>query len=165
VNPVWFVIIAAIGVVILIVAGIFRFQWWAQGGIGLAVTTVVVGLFYIVSEPSSLGHNSFVIARLNESPLKELVLFLIMLLGMLARMLSLAIEQHQSAKAAGRRINPKLGLKLDRWDFIYPTLFAVPTFCGLLSQLPSQALSLAVLALAFQNGFFWQTILKKPSEN
>jgi aromatic ring-opening dioxygenase catalytic subunit (LigB family) len=33
------------------------------------------------------------------------------------------------------------------WDYIYPTLFAVPTFCGLLSQLPSQALSLAVLAL------------------
>jgi hypothetical protein len=49
------------------------------------------------------------------------------------------IERMRSFPAV-RRINPKLGLKLDRWDFIYPTLFAVPTFCGLLSQLPSQAL-------------------------
>jgi hypothetical protein len=52
------------------------------------------------------------------------------------------------------------GVDLDRWEFVYPNLFAVPTFGALLNQLPSQALSWAVLALAFQNGFFGRLYLR-----
>jgi hypothetical protein len=163
VNSIWLIIIAAIGLVALLILGRSRLPWWAQGGGSLIVTAVIIGSFYWASEPSALGWE-FGLAQLNESPLRELILFLVMLLGMMARMLSLAIEQRRTAKAAGRRPNPQLGLKLDRWDFVYPTLFAVPTFCGLLSQLPAQILSWAILALAFQNGFFWQTILKRQPE-
>jgi hypothetical protein len=50
---------------------------------------------------------------------------------------------------------------VDRWDFVYPMLFAVPTFGALLSQIQAQALASTHVVLAFQTGFFFQTILKR----
>jgi hypothetical protein len=43
-------------------------------------------------------------------------------------------------------------------------LFSVMTFGALLTQVGESRLTVAVIVLAFQAGFFWQTILKQPSE-
>ena len=76
-----------------------------------------------------------------------------MLLGMAARTLSLAIEQ-------SRRGDNIRQLNVDLWDFVYPFLVAFITFGAVMAQVGSSALSLTGLIFAFQNGFFWQTLMK-----
>ena len=63
-------------------------------------------------------------------------------LGMAARVLSLAIERRGPVTA--ETFAP---VKVDRWEFVYPMLFAVPTFGALLSQVP-ETLTLGNMALA-----------------
>jgi hypothetical protein len=92
----------------------------------------------------------------DESPFRELLLFALMLSGMAARVLSLAIERRGAAK--DNKLPP---VTVDRWEFVYPMLFAVPTFGALLSQVQAETLTLVNVVLAFQTGFFWQTILKR----
>jgi hypothetical protein len=86
-----------------------------------------------------------------------LILFSLTLVGMVARVLNVAIENRGQEKNKGQgRV-----VTVDRWDFVYPMLFAVPTFGALLSQTHSETLALTDVISAFQTGFFWQTILKK----
>jgi hypothetical protein len=89
----------------------------------------------------------------NQSPYKEAILFALMLAGMASRTLSLAIEQSRQSDGS-RRVN------VDLWDFVYPFLVAFITFGAVMAQIGSTELSLTNLVFAFQNGFFWQTIMK-----
>jgi hypothetical protein len=54
---------------------------------------------------------------------------------------------------------------LDPWDFSRPFLVSVATFGGLLSQIGDRRLDWATLALSFQTGFFWQTLLKRKQDD
>lgn len=123
----------------------------------LLMTTVA----FLISPPTFLGPGDSWHGR---SPWKEGLLLLAMLSGMAARSLDQAIEmrsqQIEQLRAAGRlRRKPKL--HLDAWDFSRPFLVALPTFGGLLGQVAEQTLGWALFVLAFQTGFFWQTVLKK----
>ncbi len=100
----------------------------------------------------------------DRSPWKEGLLLLTMLVGMAVRSLDEAIEIRRQRIAKLRKqgkLRRKPKLLLDRWDFSRPFLVSVPTFGGLLSQVGEQTLGWVVVVLAFQTGFFWQTILKK----
>ena len=110
------------------------------------------------SFPHTLGPESSWLDKISESPFHELVLFVCLLVGMIARVLSLAIEQREKRKV-------DTGLRIDKWQFIYPLLFAVPTFGGLLSQIQTKHLGVADVVLAFQTGFFWQTILRRTKSS
>ena len=104
------------------------------------------------------------VAWYDRFPYREIILFLIMLTGMVARTLTLAIERRRKVIAQlseGGAQFEKPGLDLDVWEFSYPFLVSVLTFGGLLSQIGDEQLSLLVLVLAFQTGFFWQTVLKR----
>lgn len=93
------------------------------------------------------------------SPAREIILFAFMGLGMLARMLSLAIED-RSARRAKMKLNQEVpNIHLDGWDLLYPFLSSSICFGALVETVESMTMSIAVLVLAFQNGFFWQTVL------
>jgi hypothetical protein len=93
------------------------------------------------------------------SPYREIILFVFMVFGMLARVLSAAIEERRSQVRQG---NVAPALRLDIWESAYPLLFSVMTFGALLTQVGKNKLTVAVIVLAFQTGFFWQTIIKQP---
>jgi hypothetical protein len=153
----WFALIAAAGIGVLLLFGPFRWNWWLKGALSIVASFIVV-LFEMIAAPATLG-SSTILGFLNQSPTREFLLFAVMLLGMMARMLSLAIEERRThlmrSEAAS---NPEL--RIDKWEFVYPMLFAVPTFGALLSQLQTESLSVPAVTLAFQNGFFWQTLFK-----
>lgn len=97
------------------------------------------------------------------TPYRELLLFLTMVLGMVARYFTLAIEARRTKirnagmTASGKRVP----LEFDLWEFLYPMLVSVITFGALLPQLENDRLTLANLILGFQTGFFWQTLLSR----
>jgi hypothetical protein len=148
----WFIIVGIVGTAALTCVSFTKWRWWVRGLVALAAT-VIVAIMMAVPSPQQLGPTT---RWFDESPFRELLLFALMLLGMAARVLSLAIERRAVATAETRA-----HVKVDRWEFVYPMLFAVPTFGALLSQVQSDTLTLANVVLAFQTGFFWQTILKR----
>jgi hypothetical protein len=152
VSLAWFIATGLIGIVLFSLLDLFSKQaLWLRSLIALLATTALVLLLNWAVTPTTLG--PFAI-DLDETPFKELILFALMLCGMVCRVLSLAIEKRRAA--AGEPIP----LRVDKWEFVHPLLFAVPTFGALLSQVSDDALRLTSLVLAFQTGFFWQTILK-----
>jgi hypothetical protein len=148
-TVIWFVCIGIVGTAALALISLTGWRWWLRALIALGTTTLI-GLLLTPGGPALLGAED---RWFNTSPFRELILFSLMLVGMIARVLSVAIENR------GRNNNK--GVVVDRWDFVYPMLFAVPTFGALLSQTHSETLALTNVILAFQTGFFWQTILKK----
>jgi hypothetical protein len=152
VGPFWFITIGIVGTVALAAVSFAKWRWWVRALIALAATALVMSMMAFPNSPS-LGPGAH---WWNESPLRELLLFALMLSGMAARVLSLAIERRGAAKDG--KLPP---VTVDRWEFVYPMLFAVPTFGALLSQAQAETLTLVNVVLAFQTGFFWQTILKR----
>src|SRR5262245_10960085 len=126
-GTVWFVFLGIVGTVALTAVSFARWSWWLRGVIALAVTTGVAVAFMTVSAPTTLGSSRLI----DQTPYRELILFALMLVGMAARVLSLAIERRK-VTATG----PFGPVAVDRWEFVYPMLFAVPTFGALLSQIP-----------------------------
>jgi hypothetical protein len=148
----WFATISIIGIAFLIAVSFTKWSWWTRSAVALAGTIVLTTLM-LAPSPRTLGPES---NWFNRSPISELVLFGLMLLGMVARVLSVAIDHRNSGEARASE-----HVKLDRWEFVYPMLFAVPTFGAILNQAHLESLTLQDGILAFQTGFFWQTILKR----
>ena len=131
---------------------------------GLIITGVLASLLVAVY----LGEETFLSSTpwYQESPWKEGILLFAMVLGMAARSLDQAIELRRERiseleKSEGESLEEKPKLTLDPWDFSRPFLVALPTFGALLSQVDGEVLSWMLVVLAFQTGFFWQTILKR----
>ena len=118
---------------------------------GLGVLTLLAGIATVTGALSSVPW----FAR---SPVREAILFGTMGLGMIARMLSLAIEERRKARAKAPT-KPPPSLALDTWDVLYPFLSSAITFGALLEATTGRNLDLMLLLFAFQNGFFWQTVL------
>jgi hypothetical protein len=92
-----------------------------------------------------------------QTPVKELIFFVAMILGMVAKYFWDLIEERRKAPPdphSGRR-----PLHFDPWECIQPLLVAGIVFGAILSML--KELTVPSVLLSFQNGFFWQTILKK----
>lgn len=118
------------------------------------------GVGYFLLGPTLLTGDAWY----ERSPWKEGLLLLTMLFGMAARSLDQAIEirsQRIAKLRAEGRLRRKPKLPLDPWDFSRPFLVALPTFGGLLGQAGEQTMGWVLIVLAFQTGFFWQTVLKK----
>jgi hypothetical protein len=85
-----------------------------------------------------------------------------MLVGMAIRYVTKAIEERRERIAAWKesgKLGGAPGLEFDRWEFVYPMLLSAITFGSLLPQIKSDELTLETTLLAFQTGFFWQTLL------
>jgi hypothetical protein len=94
----------------------------------------------------------------DRTPYREILLFLLMLAGMIARYFTRLIEErrNQIATTTSRK---KPRLDFDLWEFSYPLFISVITFGVLMAQIGDESLSLADVTLSFQTGFFWQTVL------
>jgi hypothetical protein len=73
-------------------------------------------------------------------------------------MVSLAIEERRDyrLKNPGKPV-PKL--TLDHWELAYPFLSSAAVFGALIQSTGDRGFDLVLALFAFQNGFFWQTIL------
>jgi hypothetical protein len=147
-----FLAVGGVGVIALVAANFTGLRWWWRIGAAL-IATLIITFAILTDATPTLGSEA---AWFNRSPFRELILFVEMVFGMVARVLSVAIEHRNNVEFERRG-----SVKVDRWDFIYPMLFAVPTFGALLSQAGTEKLDVIIGTLAFQTGFFWQTILKK----
>jgi len=96
-------------------------KWWWRALIVFVLTGTITGILSL-SNPETLGGEP---RWFDTSPFREFILFTLVLLGMIARVVSVAIESQ------------------------------------LLSQVRGETLVLTDVVLAFQTGFFWQTILKR----
>ncbi len=154
-----FMLVAAFGLVLIVAANQLRWSWWWRALGALLLTAVVfIPVHWLIRPPPTLGSTPDWHQQLNSWPFRELILFGALLFGMIARVLSLAIERRDADVVGG---GTKPDLKIDRWQFVYPMLFAIPTFGGLLSQTQTSEVSTTSVVMAFQTGFFWQTILKR----
>jgi hypothetical protein len=85
-----------------------------------------------------------------------------MILGMMSRYLTKAIdvrrERIQELEQAGAPFK-KPGIDFDAWEFSYPFFVSVITYGLLMSQMERDDITVPNIALSFQTGFFWQTIL------
>lgn len=120
-----------------------------SGGLGLGLLLVA-----LVAGPVFLGGGAWY----ERSPVRELLLFLLMGLGMVARMLSMAIEERRAARARAEDGRAP-SLALDRWDLVYPFLSSAICFGALVEAAGGRDFDLLLAIFAFQNGFFWQTVL------
>jgi len=124
---------------------------------------LILSIFFIIflnTQPVKLGENSWY----NKTPAKELILFLIMLLGIIARYFTKLIEERREKiselkKNGASFEKPKL--EFDLYEFMYPIFISVITFGSLMSQIEIKTLVLSNIILSFQTGFFWQTLLSK----
>ena len=127
--------------------------------LALALVPALLAIFLLLVALSSADRFMSADSWFERSPAREIILFAVMGLGMVARMLSLAIEERSAKRAelgADQRPPP---LRIDHWDILYPFLSSAVCFGVLAESVSAMAISLPVILLAFQNGFFWQTIL------
>jgi MFS family permease len=108
---------------------------------------------YLFFPNQVLGEDSF----WNRTPWKQLIIYGVMALGMVASVLNDAIKERKKKLAKGG--SPRIKLKLDNWDIVQPLLVSFLTFGFLFGQIGSVALSVANLTVSFQTGFFWHVII------
>jgi len=143
-------LIGATFLLILTVRG--RFLRWS-----LLATLVLLATFL------ALGTTGQVLQRgshhwYQASPAKEFIFFSAMVLGMIAKYFWDLIEERRRTHGDdnGKKRKP---LNFDAWDCIQPLLLSGIVFAGILSML--NELTFPSVLLSFQNGFFWQTVLKR----
>jgi hypothetical protein len=127
----------------------------------LVAPLLFIGAFivFLLMPPVTLGTAP---SWYDKQPWKEVILFITMTLGMSARYMTKAIEARRERIEILRkegRPHKKTRLEFDAWEFSYPMFVSVVTFGALLSQIGTSALTITNLILAFQTGFFWQTLL------
>lgn len=113
---------------------------------------------FLLSDPMLLSDDGL----LGRTPWKELLLLGALLSGMTARSIDEAIEDRNRKIKKLRekgRLRKKPKLELDTWNMLRPFLVALPTFGLLLEQVGDQDVRWLMVALAFQTGFFWQTLI------
>lgn len=87
---------------------------------------------------------------LSKIPWLDIGLFLAMLFGMASKYLFDIIGE-----------KPKKKLRFNKWQFFRPFLVSPIIFITVLALLPEKTSILMILVFAYQNGFFWQTLLYK----
>lgn len=133
---------------------------FAKAAICTALLALITVAAYLLSKPPTLGEQDWY----NQSPAKDLIFFAAMLFGMMSRYLTKAIdgrrEKIEELRKQGGEFR-KPGIEFDAWEFSYPFFVSAITYGLLMSQMEKDAITIPNLALSFQTGFFWQTLLAK----
>ena len=102
------------------------------------------------------------LAWYEQAPYKHLISLSFLVAGMASKVLYDAIDALRLRKSKGEA---STRLQIDNWDFVQPFLVAFIVF-GAFWQLHGQeSLNLTWLVLSYQNGFFWQTILRRSGKS
>jgi cytochrome c biogenesis factor len=154
-----------VGILVSAAAWVYQRRQWSHWSRLFALTTLaaVIGAFLLMRY-SYLTMGEAEPNWYAQAPYREIALFLLMVLGMCARNLTLAIEARrakieQLQRTAGPFEKPKLDI--DGWEFAYPLFASVVTYGAVLSQTHDEVLTVTNVVLSFQMGFFWQTVLEQ----
>lgn len=96
-------------------------------------------------------------AWFRRSPASEVLLFVAMVIGMSSRYLWDLIELRKRSNAKGTSGGP-IALGFDWLEFLQPLLISALVFEVILAN--SREFSGSTLLFSFQNGFFWQSVIK-----
>jgi len=156
-----------IGIQFALIVGIVqkKFKLYIKISTTLLLLLSIIFIIFLNTQPIMLGKDSWY----NNTPVKEIILFLIMLSGIIARYFTKLIEERREKiseliKTGASFEKPEL--EFDLYEFMYPIFISVITFGSLMSQIEIKTLVLSNIILSFQTGFFWQTLLsRKINEN
>ena len=152
----WFVSIS-VGVLVAVLLSRLRVSAaWRTTMIMLFIVVCLVGVLVLGYSPGiRMGGG---LSWYDRPPSKEGIVLVVMLLGMGGKYLFDAIERRRRKVQDG---DPTAGLEFDRWEFVQPFVVSFIVFGAFWSTHGNEELSMNNLVISFQNGFFWQTVLKK----
>jgi hypothetical protein len=114
-----------------------------------ALIYVLIDIFILQSRNGITKGNFFA-----KIPWLEIGLYLIMLVGMASKYLFDVIGDKKRKK-----------IKFNKWQFIKPFLVSPMIFGAVYAMIPETTSALLLLIFAYQNGFFWHTVLNKIAPN
>ena len=114
-----------------------------------ALIYVLIDIFILQSQNGITKGNFFA-----KIPWLEIGLYLIMLVGMASKYLFDVIGDKKRKK-----------IKFNKWQFIKPFLVSPMIFGAVYAMIPETTSALLLLIFAYQNGFFWHTVLNKIAPN
>ncbi|MEW6608833.1 MAG: hypothetical protein AB1414_15545 [bacterium] len=144
----------ALAIIGIVAVWVVRAQWSKKGQIIFLLTTLIGGLvlficadFFLLQPPdvTQRGVSSF----LAQIPWLEISLYLLMLSGMAAKYFFDAIGEE------GKKI------ELSKWQLFRPMLVSPIVFGVVYASIGESTPVIVNLIFAFQNGFFWQTVLNR----
>jgi hypothetical protein len=143
-----FIILSIIGVFVVVIIALLQRKRKNAAILVTLILIVGLGLYIYFSIPkvTEKGDIGEIISW------SDVVMYLMMLAGMLAKYFWDVIEQ-------------KKRFKIDGLQLIKPMLVSPIIFIGIVTLTVDTNLSLLHFLLSFQNGFFWQTILYKQKGN
>ena len=157
-------ILATAFALLLVVFSIAQKKRQLASGRALMIVLALVALALFIVGIAATGTFLGPEAWYEVSPVRELLLFLLMGAGMLARLISQAIEVRREIKLRNPD-KPPPKLELDHWELLYPFLSSVVCFGALIEATSGRSFDLVLAILAFQNGFFWQTVFATAKPN
>jgi hypothetical protein len=144
-----YIVLSIIGIVAVLVV---RPEWSNKRQIGFVLASIVGGLvlflcveFFREPDFTSRGVSSF----LAQIPWLEISCYFVMLVGMASKYLFDAIGE------GGRRP------RVNKWQLFRPMLVSPIVFGAVYGSIGEDTALLLNLIFAFQNGFFWQTVLNR----
>lgn len=150
----------ATGIIVSLALFIIR---WRRGSAAVVLTTLLVSAIAVtialilLPVRKSLGGEAWY----QIEPYCWILVYIVMLLGMAASVLTKAIDERNAKLARCTKDEKKKQIKLsiDFYDFLYPFLISFITFGSVYSHLGEKQMALMSFILAFQTGFFWETIV------
>jgi hypothetical protein len=136
------------GLIVLLFAAVRRRWLLAAAGLGLSL---VSGLWVVLS-PVPRGPDEVAVGEV-------LATLALLVAGMFSKVLFDAIERRERFEDGTR--GP---MRLDRWEFVRPMLVGVLVFGCFWQAYGNEQWSVQYGVIAFQNGFFWQTVLEPKSD-
>ena len=130
-------------------------DWRQKKQIIFVCTIIIVGaLAYALIDVFVLKPDYLIIKGeenfLSKIPWLEIGLYFIMLLGMASKYLFDAIGEKKRKK-----------IKFNKWQFTKPFLVSPMIFGAVYAMIPETTSAFLLLIFAYQNGFFWHTVLYK----
>lgn len=146
-----YLILSVIGVLsVLLLKTRWRFSRQLVFVVGLLLSGIVV---YIAQDfarrPEVIEKGALEV--LAAIPWREVSLYLVMIAGMASKYIYDMID-------AGN------GVSLQKWQFIKPICVSPIVFASVYTVVGKESSTVLLLLFAFQNGFFWQSILYKNNE-
>lgn len=126
----------------------------------LIVLLIYSTVAYFMYQLDYLGETRFV----DKTPIKEVILFLLMSFGMIASVLNSAIEKMKRERSKSKDSGSNK-ISIDKWEFLNPLLISVGTFCFLMTQIGDESITWSNATIAFQTGFFWNTVMKNKFQH
>ena len=147
----YFILSIAILAIMLVFTA--KIPWLLRFLVALAITAVTWFVFYVLD----VTVRAVNIPWYEDTPWKQLIALFLTMFGMADKYLFDVIKDRKQSKSIEKLPLP---LKFDIWEFIQPFLVSFIVFGAFWNMHGDEELKVTWLVISFQNGFFWQTVLK-----